>query len=123
VSDNDLPPLTVGPDGPDGPLADGGRERRRGRTRWRVAAVGSGLAILGAVAVGVVTGSGRSSLAALFVGLSLASGVTAVVTLIGAARDEFRGDRVPRRRIVAGLVLLVAAPFFLVLAAGATGTA
>lgn len=123
MSDDDLPPLVVGPDGPDGDVTAPSLEARRGRTTRRVLTAGAGVATLGAVAVGVVTRSGRSSLAALFTGLALASAVAAVVTLVAAVRDEFRGVRVRRGRVAGGLAMLVAAPLLLVLAAGAGGAA
>ncbi len=118
MSDAELPPLRVGPDGPDGPLDVEGVRRR---TRRKVLAVGAALAALGAVAVGAIGGSGAGSLAAFFVGGALVVAIAAVVTLVGAVRDEHRGYRVPRRRVVAGVLWLLAAPVLLILAAGAGG--
>jgi hypothetical protein len=120
VTDAELPPLRVGPDGPDGPLDV---EVRRRRTRRKVLLVGAALAASGAAAVGAIGGSGAGSLAAFLVGCSLVVAIAAVVTLVGAVRDEHRGYRVPRRRIVVGVLWLLAAPVLLILAAGAGGAA
>jgi hypothetical protein len=112
---DELPPLVV----TDDPNDRGDRLRPLRRTLL----VGGLLAVVGAVAVGVLGGGGAGSLAALFVGLALVAGTGSVVTLLGAFRDELRGRRVPRGRIVLGVALLFAAPFLLVLAAGAAGAA
>lgn len=119
MDDRDLPPLTVGPDGPDGPLRaktlpDGAR---------RVGGIGLGVALAGGLVVGVLAGSGRTAVAAVCVGAALVVGLTAIVSLVAAVRDEHRGQRVPARRIAVAVALLVASPVLLVLAAGAAGTA
>ena len=117
--DESLPPLTVGPDGPDGPL----REPLVPPVVRRIASIGALIALAGGLTVGWLTGSGQSAAAATFVGASLVSGVAAVATLVGAVRAEYGGRRVPVRRIVLALGLLLLAPVLLVLAAGAAGAA
>ena len=117
--DDPLPPLEVGPDGPDGPL----RAPALSPVARRVLAVGTAMALLAALATGALAEDGRAGAAAVFIGMSLVVGVTAVATLVGAVRSEYRGSRVPARRIVVGLALLLASPVLLILAAGASGAA
>lgn len=99
------------------------RERLRRRPARRVAFVGGILAAVGAVVVGTLGASGAGSLAAAFVVGALTAGVAGVVLLVGVVRDEYRGDRVPRSRIGLGVGALLLAPFLLILAAGAAGSA
>jgi hypothetical protein len=120
VSDADLPPLTTGPDGPDGPLD---HEARRWRTLRRFLLGGLAIAFAGAVVVGVLGASGRSGLAAFFVGAALVTGLGAVLTFVAAGRDELRDRPVRPRRVAVGVALLLTAPVCLVLAAGAAGAA
>lgn len=117
--DDQLPPLEVGPDGPDGPL----RAPALTPVARRILVVGAGIALLAALAVGALAGDGRAGAAAVFIGLALVVGVAAVATLVSAVRSEYRGSRVPARRIVLGLGLLLSSPVLLILAAGATGAA
>lgn len=117
--DDELPPLEVGPDGPDGPL----RAPALPRVARRILAVGATIALLSALAVGVLAGDGRAVAAAVFIGMALVVGVAGVAILVDAVRNEYRGGRVPARRIASGLGLLLASPVLLILAAGATGTA
>lgn len=102
---------------------DATHERRRLRPARRVLAVGIGLSLLGAAVVGLLGASGAGSLVAAFIGSASAVGAAGLVTLFGAVRDEMRGERVARRRIVIGVGLLLLAPLLLVLAAGAASTA
>lgn len=120
MPDADLPPLTTGPDGPDGPLD---HEAQHWRTLRRFLLVGIGVAFAGAVTVGGFGGSGRSGLAAFFVGGALVTGLGAVLTFVGAVRDELRDRPVRPRRVAVGVALLLAAPVCLILAAGAAGAA
>lgn len=101
----------------------GEHERRRRRPARRILAVGGAISLAGAVAVGLLGASGAGSFVAAFVGVAFTSGVAGVVTLGGAVRDEFRGDPVPRGRILLGVGLLLLAPLLLVLAAGAASGA
>lgn len=117
MSDEELPPLVVGADGPDGPL----RLPALSPATRRTLLVGALAAVAGALAVGALAGSGRAAAASLFIGAALVSAIAAVVTLIGAVRSEHGGRRVPVRRIAVGLGLLLAAPVLLILAAGAAG--
>jgi peptidoglycan/LPS O-acetylase OafA/YrhL len=98
------------------------RERARRRPARRVALAGGVLSLVGAVVVGLLGASGGGSLVAAFTGGALTVGLSGLVLLVGAVRDEYRGDRVPRRRVVLGVGALLLAPFLLVLAAGAAGT-
>lgn len=117
--DDQLPPLEVGPEGPDGPL----RTPILPRVVRRILLLGAGLAVLGAGAVGALAGDGRAAAAALFIGAALVVAVAAVAMLVGAVRGEYAGRRVPVRRVVVGLVLLLTSPVLLILAAGAAGAA
>jgi hypothetical protein len=99
------------------------RERLRRRPARRVALVGGALSLVGAAVVGMLGASGAGSLAAAFVTGALTAGVAGLVLLVGAVRDEYRGDPVPRARLGLGLGSLLLAPFLLVLAAGAAGSA
>lgn len=99
------------------------RERRRRRPPRRVLAVGAGVSLAGAGIVGLLGASGAGSLAAAFIGGALTVAIAGLVTLGGAVRDEFRGDAVPRRRVAAGMGLLLLAPVLLILAAGAASGA
>lgn len=103
----------------------GGADTRRPRRRrgTGVLIVGGILSLSGAVIVGVLGASGAGSLAAALVGLSVTSGVAGLVSLVGAALDEYRGTRAPRRDVATGAVLLLAAPILLVLAGGAAAAA
>lgn len=115
MGDDDLPPLVVGADGPDGPL----RVRTLSPATRRTLLVGALVAVAGAAAVGALAGSGRAAAASLFIGGALVSATAAVVALVGAVRSEHGGQRVPVRRVVAGVALLLAAPVLLILASGA----
>jgi peptidoglycan/LPS O-acetylase OafA/YrhL len=99
------------------------RERQRRRPARRVLFAGGVLSLLGAVAVGFLGATGAGSLVAAFTGGALTVGMAGVVLLVGAVRDEYRGDRVARGRIALGVGSLFLAPVMLVLAAGAAGTA
>lgn len=96
--------------------------RRRGPIR-RTLVVGGVISSVGAVLVGLLGGSGASSLAAALVGSALTLGIGGVVALGTAVRDEYRGARVPRRRVLVGVGLLLGAPVSLMLAAGAASAA
>lgn len=100
-------------------------ERERGRLRptRRVLGVGLIVSLAGAVGVGILGASGAGSLAAALVGAALTVGVGGLTALVGALRDELRGDPVPRRRVAIGVGLLLLAPVSLILAGGAAGAA
>jgi hypothetical protein len=98
-------------------------ERGRLRPTRRVLAVGLIVSLAGAVGVGLLGGSGAGSLAAALVGAALTVGAGGLTALVGALRDELRGDTVPRRRVGLGVGLLLLAPVLLILAGGAAGGA
>jgi hypothetical protein len=108
-----------------GPSAEvaAAQERRRRRPVRRTLLVGGGLSLAGAVLVGVLGGTGAGGLTAALVGTAMTSGVGGVVALGTAVRDEYRGERVPRGRILVGVGLLLGAPISLMLAAGAASAA
>lgn len=99
------------------------RERVRRRPARRVAVVGTALSSVGAVVVGTLGASGAGSLVAALTGGALTTALAGLVLLVGAVRDEYRGERVARRRVLLGVGSLLLAPFLLVLAAGAAGSA
>jgi hypothetical protein len=101
---------------------DAEQERRRRPVR-RTLFVGGALSLVGAVLVGLLGATGAGGLAAALVGVALTLGVAGVVALGTAVRDEYRGERVPRRRILVGVGLLLGAPISLMLAAGAASAA
>jgi hypothetical protein len=100
-----------------------GAPAERSRAVRRVLTVGGVLSLVGALVVGALGSSGAGGLAAALVGGACTSGVAGLVALLGAVRQEWRGTRSPRSRILTGMGLLLLAPVLLVLAAGAAGTA
>lgn len=99
------------------------QERRRRRPARRILAGGAAVSLVGAVIVGALGTSGAGSLAAAFIGGALTAGAAGLTTLVGAVRDELRGEAVPRGRMFLGIGLLLAAPVLLILAAGAASGA
>lgn len=97
-------------------------ERARRRPARRVAVVGGGLSLAGAGVVGLLGASGAGSLVAALTGGALTAALAGLVLLLGAVRDEYRGEPVARRRVLLGVASLLLAPFLLVLAAGAAGS-
>src|SRR5699024_62609 len=81
-------------------------DAQRGQLVRRVLLSGLGVAVAGAVVLGLSGGDGANSLAAVGVGSALAFGVASLVGLVTALVDEWRGHRVPRRRIVVAVVHL-----------------
>lgn len=107
-----------------GPEVDArARERRRLRPTRRVLGIGIALSFAGALVVGLLGASGAGGLAAALVGAALTVAAGGLTALVGALRDELRGDAVPRRRVAIGGGLLLLSPVMLILAGGAAGAA
>ena len=110
--------------GADGPTRDGeprGRDDGRrpddtggGPDRWMVragvaVAIGLGLGILVAGVLGFAGASGQAGAVVVLLLLSLGMAVGALLALVSAVVDEFRGRDVAWRRPVLGVVLFLAA--------------
>ncbi|MTV26915.1 hypothetical protein FTX61_16050 [Nitriliruptoraceae bacterium ZYF776] len=94
---------------------------RRGRQVRRVLLVGAALALASGVVLAAIGTDAPSVLAATFVVLALVFGVASLVGLVTALVDEWRGHRVPRRRLLVAVAQLFAVPVCLLVAAGAVG--
>lgn len=98
---------------------DRGEDRRRddtgdGPDRWMVragvtVAIALGLGILVAATLGFAGASGQVGAVVVLLLLSLGTAVGALMALVSAVVDEFRGRDVPWRRPVMGIVLFLAA--------------
>ncbi len=86
-----------------------------------VMGVGLGVGILAAVGVGIAGASGQVGAVIILLVLSLAAGTSAVLALVTAAIEEFRGGNVSWRRPVLGIVLFVAAAMLMAMTVAAAG--
>lgn len=117
----DEPVGAMGADGPTGHGDPPGRDENRppddlggGPDRWMVragvaVAVALGLGILVAATLGFAGASGQVGAVVVLLLLSLGTAVGALMALVSAVVDEFRGRDVPWRRPVMGIVLFFAA--------------
>jgi hypothetical protein len=97
-----------------------------GRDRWMVragitVAVGLGLGVVAAAGLGIAGASGQAGAVALLLVLSLGAAGGALLALVSAVVDEFRGRDVTWRRPVLGVVLFLAAALLMAMTVAAAG--
>lgn len=97
-----------------------------GRDRWMVragiaVAIGLGLGVVAAAGLGMAGASGQVGAVVLLLLLSLGTACGALLALVSAVADEFRGRDVTWRRPVLGVVLFFAAALLMAMTVAAAG--